>query len=149
MKNHAAAALAALTILFVGVIIGFSLGRHVTKAPIQVQIIQQPTAPAVTAPAATAPAVLTGPAETVPVPIGPAETVPLPTEPVGSGLININTADIDTLCLLPGIGPVLAQRIIDYRTQHGPFSSLEELTLVEGIGAKRLEAIQDFAVTGG
>ena len=41
--------------------------------------------------------------------------------------VNLNTADIDTLVLLPGIGPNLAERIINYRTLHGPLGSVEQL----------------------
>ena len=50
------------------------------------------------------------------------------------GLINLNSATLEDLDSLPGIGPVLAQRILDYRTQHGPFSSINQLTDVSGIG---------------
>ncbi len=63
--------------------------------------------------------------------------------------ININTATLALLQTLPGIGPVLAQRILDYRQEHGPFSSLHELTNVSGIGEKVLEGILDYATTGG
>ena len=52
--------------------------------------------------------------------------------------ININTADAQTLQSLPGIGEVLAQRIIDYRTENGPFTSVHDLEKVEGIGAKKV-----------
>jgi competence protein ComEA len=53
-------------------------------------------------------------------------------------LVNLNTATIDQLESLPGIGPALAQRILDYRQEHGPFRSVEDLTNVSGIGDKRL-----------
>ena len=62
--------------------------------------------------------------------------------------VNINTADIDTLLKLPGIGEVIAQRIIDYRNVHGAFRSVEEIKDVEGIGEGRFEQIRLLIVTG-
>ncbi len=59
--------------------------------------------------------------------------------------ININNADLEKLTQLPGIGVVLAGRIIDYRNEHGPFGSLDELTNVKGIGEKTLEKLRDYA----
>ena len=63
--------------------------------------------------------------------------------------IDLNTAAADDLAALPGIGDVLAQRILDYRKVHGPFCRPEELLNVEGIGPGKLEEILDFVITGG
>jgi competence protein ComEA len=60
--------------------------------------------------------------------------------PVG-GLIDLNTADASALDSLPGVGPVLAQRILDWRAQHGRFTSVDELGEVSGIGDKILAQI--------
>ena len=59
--------------------------------------------------------------------------------------VNLNTAGMEELDTLPGIGPVLAERIIQYREEHGPFASVEELDEVKGIGASVLENIGDRA----
>ena len=61
--------------------------------------------------------------------------------------VNINTADREELMKLPGIGEVIAQRILDYRTEHGPFRSIEELKEIEDIGPGRLEQIRELIVT--
>ena len=65
------------------------------------------------------------------------------------GKLDINLAGVDDLTLLPGIGKVLAQRIIDYRQENGPFSSIDDLINVSGIGANRLTSISDYITVGG
>ena len=63
----------------------------------------------------------------------------------GQGLVNINTANAAQLTQLPGIGPAIAQKIIDYRTANGPFTSVDDLTKVPGIGAAKLAQIKSHA----
>lgn len=62
----------------------------------------------------------------------------------GSGAIDINRASADELQSLPGIGPKLAQSVVDYRRANGPFKSTEDLRNIRGIGAKRFEAVKDL-----
>ncbi len=65
------------------------------------------------------------------------------------GLININTATVGELDQLPGIGPVLAQRIIDFREFNGPFTSIDQLEEVSGISDAVVDALRDFVTIGG
>lgn len=67
----------------------------------------------------------------------------------GQAVIDLNTATSAQLQTLPGIGSVLAQRILDYREANGPFETISQLANVEGIGEKRLEAIAEYICIGG
>ena len=115
--------------LFAGITLGFFLGRNLTRGDVIVSLPEsmytEPTQ------ASTAASVETTGAEEVSFPL------------------DINQADSETLQALPGIGEVLAGRIIAYRDENGPFSSPDQLMTVEGIGEKRLEAILDYITIGG
>jgi competence protein ComEA len=63
---------------------------------------------------------------------------------VAGGLVNVNSAIATELEELPGIGEVIAQRIIDYRTENGPFTTVDELLDVSGIGDAILESIREL-----
>ena len=67
---------------------------------------------------------------------------------LGNIKININTADVRLLDDIPGVGPVLAQRIVDYRQQNGLFSSPEEIQDVSGIGPKTYENMASYITVG-
>lgn len=63
--------------------------------------------------------------------------------------VNINTASVEQLTLLPRVGSVVAQRIVDFRDKNGRFKSLEDLMLVQGVGEKTFELIRPhITITG-
>lgn len=64
-------------------------------------------------------------------------------------LVDINTADEEALEQLPGIGPALAERIVQDRAANGPFASVDDLTRVPGIGEKTLESLRPYVTAGG
>jgi competence protein ComEA len=70
-----------------------------------------------------------------------------PTNDSNVELVNINTASLDDLNALPGIGPTTAQKIIDYRDENGEFSTIEDIMNVSGIGPATFEDIKDLITT--
>lgn len=127
MKKPRIPMLVVLTCVFAAFLVGFFAGRNINRTPVH---ISQLPAPAAETQAPTQPA---------------AQTAPAPTEP---GILDINTATAAQLESLPGIGPVLAQRIVDYRAEFGNFHAIGDLTNVNGIGIKKLEAILDYITIG-
>ena len=126
MKNKLLTVLLILTALFAGLTLGLYLGRNPAGGSVTVSI----PAEVQTAPAA---------AQTQPEPSAQEDALP----------VDINSANVTDLAQLPGIGEVLARRIVDYRTIHGRFTAVEQLTNVEGIGEGKLEAILEQITIGG
>ena len=61
-----------------------------------------------------------------------------------SGPVSLSSATLDELDELPGVGPITAEKILDYRTEHGPFASVDDLDAVPGIGPTRIEQLRDL-----
>lgn len=124
MKNRGSWILLAFTLLFVGFTCGFFLGRNGLRgSDVRISAIPNATGAAAISPSK------------------PSDDV--------TGPVNINTADVAQLSALPGIGQVIAQRIIDYRTEIGGYVAVEELLNVEGIGEHRLLQLKELVTTGG
>ena len=129
MKKPAVGVLVLVTSVFAAFTAGFFVGRHINRAPVRIYqpAVQEENTPAIP-----------NQQEDAETPVGTA-----------SQIVNINTATVQDFESLPGIGPVMAQRIVDYRDEHGPFKSVEELTKVKGIGESKLEELLDLITTGG
>ena len=65
------------------------------------------------------------------------------------GKINVNEASVEQLALLPRIGPVVAQRIVEFREENGSFKAVEDLMLVRGIGEKTFERLAPYIALSG
>ncbi len=136
MKNSTTMLLVALTLAFAAFIGGFYLGRSTSDRTIELST--ETTAPRITFPSqdSTQPPENTRPQDGTP-------SQPSFSDPTSS-LIDINTATLEELDKLPGIGPSTAQKIIDYRNQFGPFQTVYDLLEVDNIGTKTLEKIIDL-----
>ena len=123
MKKDGQFFLIGVTVLFAGFLLGMLVGRGIVRDPVIIQ------------PVTTAPVLSAEPTEA---------TERKSTGISSTGKININTASAALLDTLPGVGPVLAQRIVNYRESVGPFRSVSDLTNVEGIGSATLLKLEDM-----
>ena len=62
----------------------------------------------------------------------------------GAAAVSLSSATVQELDELPGVGPITAQKIVDYRAEHGPFASVDDLDAVPGIGPTRIEQLRDL-----
>jgi len=125
--------------------VGFFIGRDTGKNEIIITTSGTPANTGTTANTVTSAADGTSAGtggQTSPVP-SPDESE-APAETQGSSKLNINTATADDLQALPGIGEVLAERIVEYRTQNGDFESVDDLRKVSGIGEAKLSNIKPY-----
>lgn len=125
MKNPGIICLFVVVCMFLALLFGFFWGRNANNTPIQVSKLD------------------TAPSETI---------TPQMRQIAGSSgiaMVDINSAGLDELQTLPGIGPVLAQRILDYRRENGPFESFSDLANVEGIGDGIMDQIAEYVIVGG
>ena len=128
MKNTGTVCLVIIACMLVAFTGGFFIGRNYNHADVQISNLS--TGSAVTA--------ATEETENT--------NQTLTTSP---SIVNINTATLEDLMSLPNIGPVLAQRIIDFREKYGDFKDVLDLGKVEGIGKKTLEGLLDRITVGG
>lgn len=124
MKNARISLLLVLTCIFAAFTLGLFAGRNFNKTPVTIRAL----------PAATE---------------APAEPPAEDTAPTQPKILDLNTATSEQLQTLPGIGPVLAERILSYRQELGSFTSVGQLMNVAGIGEKKLEELWDHVTIGG
>ena len=135
--TRAETVLVSLTAAVCVFLLGFFAGRSGTRGVVTVQTS-----------GLRAPAAAEAPAEEPdPEPAAESQTAePEKTEP--DFPLDLNTATAEELTALPGIGEVLAQRIVDFRTENGPFRIIDELKDVRGIGDAIFDGLKDYITVG-
>ena len=128
MKKQAVWILILITAIFTAFTAGFFTGRNLNRGPVQISVAEPPEA------------------ETT-VPSESEESIYFTLEQIVP--LDLNRATREELMELPGIGEVMADRILDYRREHGPFSAVEELLNVSGIGPKKLGVLLEYVIAGG
>lgn len=124
MKITPVSILACACLMLGAFLAGMFIGRNIVGGPIQTSVLTTPVTSQSSESASSVPA-------------------------ASQGKVNINTATLEELMTLEGIGETYAQRIIDYRNVNGPFTNIAQIKNVSGIGDKRFEAIKDFITVGG
>ena len=133
MKKAGANILVILTVIFTAFLCGFFCGRNLSGGDVTLTQLNIPTtAPAQDHSEDTQPGTQESP------------TVQTGAAVLSASLVDINTASLDLLKTLPGIGDVLGQRIIDYREANGPFTSVDQIMDVSGIGEKKFEGMLEY-----
>lgn len=129
MKKPKVHILVIIMLVFMAFTCGLYIGRNCSGSAVSVSVT---------------PAMQTLPPETT-------EQTEAPTEETAVILfpIDINLAEKEEFMALPGIGEVLALRIVEYREENGPFTHVEQLMNVKGIGKKRMEELLDLITIGG
>ena len=112
MKKGGTMILLLITVMFAAFVAGLLYGRHTSQSPVTIQPIKTEYMAS--------------------------NDSSIDSGTTSGGKVNINTASSVVLDTLPGIGPVLAERIVAYRDANGPFHSIEDLAFVDGIGSKTL-----------
>ena len=140
MKKSAIWLLLTVTLIFAAFVGGIYVGRsfHYTDVQINGDVQYTPSSPVDHSPSE--------PSQNNSDPQTSAAGPAAPNTATSSSIfpININTATAEEFDLLPDIGPVLAQRIVEYRREFGPYTCLEDLLSVNGIGEKTLAKIREY-----